>query len=97
MRKQQSKTKSSSDSALGKVFAVIGVFAALATGGQQNMEAGGVIVLILFFGVIGYAVGEWVEATIVRILFIITAVVLSLMNIAIRRFIWEMLSGILES
>lgn len=97
MGKQQPKTKSGSDSALGKFFAVVGVLAALATGGQQDMEAGGVIVLILFFGVIGYAVGEWVEATIIRILFIITAVILFLMNMAIRRFIWEMLSGIFES
>lgn len=90
----QQQPRSNDDSSLGKVFAVIGVVAALATGGQQDMDGGGVIILMIFFGAIGYAIGKWVEIVIIRILFIVTAIIMFLMNMAIRRFIWELISGI---
>ncbi len=94
MNKQQQKTSNNDDSPLGGVFAVIGILAALAMGGEQDMEGGAILLAILILGFIGYAIGRWVEAVLVQLIFIGAAVIMFLMNAAIRSFIWSIISGL---
>lgn len=82
------------DSPLGKVFSVLGIFAALAVGGSNDMEAGPIFFLVLIFAGIGYYIGQFVEEVIARVIFVISSIVLILFNAAVRRILWEIFSAI---
>lgn len=89
------KQNHNSDSALGGVFGVIGALVALAVGDAQDIGGGATFILVLVLGFIGYAVGEWIEIAIVRILFVVGSILTFIMNAAIRRFFGELLSALL--
>ena len=82
-----------SNSALGSVFAVIGFFAGMSVGGSSDMEGGEIFILVVILTFVGYAIGKWVEETIIKILFIIGAIITFIVNATIRAFIGEMLTA----
>lgn len=77
------------ESPLGKFLAFIGFFAGLAAGAEAG--AGPAIVAGLIFAVIGYGVGAWVEKLLAYVFFLAVAIVMFLINSAIRRAIVEAL------
>lgn len=82
------------NSALGNIFGIIGILAAFAAGGSADMDGGPIFLLVLVLGFTGYAIGKWVEAAIVQLLFIVGAIITILINAAVRSFIWNILSSI---
>lgn len=84
------------NSVLGIVFAIIGIGAAGSMATDSNMSNGASVVLIIIMAVIGYHVGKAVELIAFRVLFIIASIILFLMNVAIRRFVWEVLTAIVS-
>jgi|GEM_PF-4221943 len=87
---------SEDNSVLGIVFAVIGITAAGVMASDSNLSNWGSLVLVLIMAVIGYKVGKAVELIAFRVLFIIASIILFLVNVAIRRFIWEVLKAIVS-
>ncbi len=83
-----------SNSALGPVFAVLGIIAAIASGCEQDMGGGEILVFALFMAAIGYFIGRVVEWILLRILFTIIVIILILRNVMIGQFIRELLSAI---
>lgn len=84
------------NSILGLVFAIIGIGAAGSMAADSNMSNGASLAFVIIMAVIGYHVGKAVEMIAFRVLFIIASVILFLMNVAIRRFVWELLSAIVS-
>lgn len=87
---------SEDNSVLGIVFAFIGITAAGVMASDSNMSNWASLILVLIMAVIGYRVGKAVELIAFRVLFIIASIILFLMNVAIRRFIWEVLKAIVS-
>jgi len=89
-------SNSEENSVLGIVFAFIGITAAGVMANDSNMSNGASVVLVIIMAVIGYQVGKAVELAVFRVMFIIASIIMFLTNLAIRRFVWEMLSAIVS-
>jgi uncharacterized membrane protein (Fun14 family) len=85
------------NSALGKLFAFIGILSALSVGTETNMETAPLLLSIAFLGILGYAVGEWAEKTIIRIIFFIGVIISFVINAAVRRIIMEIVYAIFSN
>jgi hypothetical protein len=77
---------------LAKLFLWIGVIA----GGAFGAESGdfpGFCIGALFLGAVGFWIGRAVESFVIRLIFILSSIISILINSAIRRFLWELITS----
>jgi hypothetical protein len=84
--------KSENEGFLANLFLWVGVIAGGAAGAESG-EFGAVLVCAVVFGAIGFWVGRVADAVLAWLIFVGVTVVLFLINSAIRRFVWELLSA----
>lgn len=77
---------------LAAVFLWIGVIAGGAFGAESGGFPGFCIGAVLL-GAAGFWIGKVVESVLVRLIFIASSIISILINSAIRRFLWELLTS----
>lgn len=77
---------------LAKVFLWIGVIAGGALGAESGEFLGFCIGAVLL-GAVGFGIGRAVENVLIRLIFIASSIISILINSAIRRFLWELLTS----
>ena len=84
--------KSENEGPLAKLFTWVGVIAG-GVAGAESGEFGVVLVCAVLCGAIGFWIGRVADAVLIWLFFVVGAVVLFLINSAIRRFLWELLGA----
>lgn len=75
------------------ILAIVGFFAGIAAGQETNLEGMGVFIFAIIMSAIGFGVGNLVDKVVAWLLFILVSLIMFLVNSAIRRFIWEIISA----
>lgn len=89
-----SNNDNNQDTELGYFLGVVGCIAGFAYGSGRGMDDRAIYLLVFLLGAIGYVIGRWVEIAIVQIIFFVAALIMFFMNMAIRSFIWGIISGL---
>jgi len=76
-------------------FAWIGAITG-AVGGYEAGEFPGMLVTATVLGLIGFFVGQLADAVLKWLVFLATCIIVLLVNTAVRRVAWEILSGMLN-
>ena len=82
------------DNSLGGLFAAVALVASISAVWESDLTLLGGFIFIVICTAIGYAVGQFVDALIGRVIFFIGSVVLLLYNAAVRRVIWDFISSL---
>lgn len=88
--------KQEKDSAFGKAFSIIAVIASISflSSDSSSLEGWQPWLFVFIAAIVGYRIGEFVESLVVKALFIISSIILFLINAAVRRFIWDIISSL---
>ena len=78
-----------------KIFTVVGLIA----GGIGGFEAGGGIGMLigaLLLATVGGFIGRLADAVLAWLIFVAVSIIVILINTAVRRFVWELISSIVS-
>lgn len=87
------KNKGNSSGPFATLFAWIGVIAGGAAG-LETGEFGGMCVGAFIMGVAGFWIGRVVDWAVGWLIFVAVSIIALMINAAIRRFVWDMISSI---
>jgi hypothetical protein len=87
------KNSNTQSGPFAKLFGVIGVIAGGAAGLQAN-DFPGMCVGALILGMIGFVIGGLADKLVAWLLFVATALVMLLINAAIRHVVWDVLAAL---
>lgn len=74
------------------LFTWVGLIAGAAAGWEAG-EFGGMCVGAFFLAVVGYWIGRMADTVLIWVLFVVGSIISLLINSAIRRFLWELLTS----